>query len=129
MKTKLFALLAVCGSILVSCQKEDPYCMEDKLANVGEVTYPATAAVGQPVVVEVHFVVNNGCGQFGRFHESISGLERNIIVQATYTGCVCTMEAPVRTAQYRFTPRTPGTHVLRFGSIAEPVVASIEVNG
>ena len=75
---------------------------------------PTTASIGQEVEVEVHFRVFNGCGQFGKFNQEVTGTTRTIGVQAVYKGEICTQDIPLRTTTYRFTPKEKGEHILRF---------------
>lgn len=83
-------------------------------APVESVEAPTSGTVGIEIEVAVNFRVFNGCGQFDRFTQEISGTTRNIEVQAVYRGDICTQDVPLRTATYKFTPEATGQHTLRF---------------
>lgn len=63
---------------------------------------------------KVDFYVNNGCGNFLLFDETIDGNTRTIKVIAKYEGEICTMDVPLREATYTFDPVTAGTYTLKF---------------
>lgn len=62
----------------------------------------------------ISFPVNSGCGQFNKFIQKSDGNTRIIKVQAVYKGCMCTMDVPVRTANYTFNEKKSGTYYLKF---------------
>lgn len=63
---------------------------------------------------KVDFYVNNGCGDFHSFDETVDGNTRTIKVLAKYVGEICTMDLPLRETTYTFNPTVPGTYTLKF---------------
>lgn len=103
--------------LLHSCSedKDDNIDFEQRNpAPVESVEAPTSGTVGTEIEVVVNFRVYNGCGQFDRFIQEISGTTRTIEVQAVYRGKICTQDIPLRTATYKFTPEIKGEHSLRF---------------
>ncbi len=114
MKTKvlLFFLLA----IFISCSDDPEECIGYRPENVTEVNAPSSGKINEPVVIEVNFIVYNGCGKFVQFIESGSEQSKIIEVQAKYEGCICPTVTKDITAVYEFTPLTSGEYNLRFKS-------------
>lgn len=83
-------------------------------AYIAQVDAPATAAVGEVVPIEVAFVVNNGCGYFGRFETIGTGADRTIKVYASYRDGPCFQALVTLKQKYEFKPTVKGTYFLRF---------------
>jgi hypothetical protein len=102
-----------------SCSKDkeetaDP--LEKFPAPVLRVEAPAAATIGETVTLDVYFVVNNGCGEFGSFDVAITGNQQTIKVFPKYREGICTMDLPTRQAAYTFKPGANGTYTFRFWS-------------
>jgi hypothetical protein len=100
-----------------SCSKEeevfsDP--LERFPAPIVQVDAPATAVVNEITPIEVHFVVNNGCGYFGRFETKGTGYEQEIRVYPKYRPNICHQALVTLKETYEFEPTTKGTYTLRF---------------
>lgn len=120
MKTRLI-LLAATTAFLSSCGDsnsidETSECSFTQNGYVSSAVAPAAGSVNVPINIDVKIPVMNGCGQFSKFIESHNGLKHNVIAETKYYGCVCTAEAPVRTAVYTFTPQIAGQHIVTFPS-------------
>ncbi len=104
----------------MSCDQDDDseedLCITDQIAYVTSVESPDTGNVNDSITIEVKFSVANGCGDLGQFIETGTGNTRIIEVEARYQGCICTQEAPIRTANYMFTASTAGNYELKFKS-------------
>jgi len=130
---KIFAFLIF--AIITSCNNDDDksddqnLCLENIFAGVSDVIAPSTGTVDETITVQVEFGVGNGCGQFGRFIETQNGNSRTVEVEARYEGCICTQDAPIRTVNYQFIPKTAGIYELKFKSNStEFVTVNITVN-
>lgn len=104
--------------ITSSCSNDD----DNSVANY-KLTYAISADaaspvgfVGETILIDISFVVMNGCGEFGRFIESGIGLNKNILIEAKYEGLICTQDLPIRKTTYEFTPNAPGEYVFKFKS-------------
>lgn len=116
MKKKSIFILILSMLIFTGCSEDnEPECVNyEEMAQVTSVEAPETATVNEPVDVTVNFDVQNSCGEFASFDESITGTTRTIAVEAIYDGCSCAQVITSRTITYTFTPESTGDHVLRF---------------
>ncbi len=112
----LNTLLAIAAISFFSCTKcdDNPQCISSNKSQVITVDGPATGNVNQPLNFTVRFPVINGCGQFQKIEETQLGNTINIILFEQYTGCVCTMDVPVRQKEYTFSANVTGTYILNF---------------
>ncbi|HMT73224.1 MAG TPA: hypothetical protein PKA77_04110 [Chitinophagaceae bacterium] len=101
---------------LLGCEKkqEDDSCLSFNKAPVTKIEGSNSALVNQEIILTVSFGCYNGCGQFGSFDEVISGNATTITVNTKYEGCVCTQDAPIRQASYKFKKSQAGTFDLKF---------------
>ena len=83
--------------IFCSCHKKatgDQNCTKYEVV-------PATAVDSVDAThLKVSFMVNNGCGHFYKFLEKDSAGITYVRIMAKYTGCMCTMDLPVREEVY-----------------------------
>ena len=116
MKKKNIFILILSIVFFIGCSEdEESDCINyEELSGVTNVEAPETATVNEAVDVNVTFQVQNACGEFAAFDETISGTTRTIGVDAVYEGCACAEVITSRTETYTFTPGTTGQHVLRF---------------
>lgn len=107
---------ACCIILLTGCAKkqEDEKCISTDKAPVTKIEGAAIASVNQEIILTVSFTCFNGCGQFGNLEETISGNTTTIIVNAKYTGCICTQDVPTRATIYKFKKAQAGTYELKF---------------
>jgi hypothetical protein len=110
---------------MFSCDDDTPKeeeCISTKTEYFTSVNSPNSGVVNETVDIELKFPVYNGCGEFNEFIETINGNTINIEVEAIYTGCICTTDAPIRTIIYQFLTDTPGTYELYFKSSPTDVI-------
>lgn len=116
MKSLVYFTLFVLFSAF-SCSKEsDNARLATTPAPVTAVEAPQTASLNETVTLEVTFTVNNGCGRFGQFKETVDGKTYTIAVQPVYVGEICTQALVNLKENYSFTPTQPGTYTFRFWS-------------
>ena len=119
MKYRLHLILLIFLLVFVSCNSEDSdECTENRTAYITAIDAPDSTQINEPVLVGVY----NGCGQFGKFIESIDENVRTIAVEARYSGCMCTQDAPIRTIQYEFVTSETGLYTLKFKSGLESFI-------
>jgi len=107
------------SSSTTSCSKSShktDSCLNYAVAPVESVEGSTSAKVNEPVLLTVNFRVSSGCGVFNNFETTKTSTGQDIKVNARYEGCVCTMDAPLRTTAYTFTPSNVGTYYLNFYS-------------
>lgn len=119
--------------LFLSCNKnngeKENECIINKTAYVTSVNSPTSGVVNQSIIFKVNFGVNNGCGGFGKFIETVNGTSRIIEVEAKYEGCICTQDAPGRTADYKFIANTAGNYELKFKSgPSEFITVNLTIN-
>lgn len=73
-------------------------------------------SLGHPLNLQVHFQVNNGCGQLDKFIITEKNADTTLVqVRAKYEkGRLCTDNLPVLNTTYTFVPKKMGTHYLKF---------------
>lgn len=117
--TRFAYISALMLFVLVGCSKKDEYVspykeLEKFPAPVVRADAPASAAVNLVTPIDVYYIVNSGCGGFGRFEESGTGFERTIKVYPKYRDGMCTADLPTRKETYEFKPTVKGTYTLQF---------------
>ena len=126
-------MLRICFAItvlLIGCGKKNknPDCGKFEQVPVLEVDAPASGRINEDIPVVVNFVVFNGCGQFGRFEESVEKNLININLIAKYSGCICTDDIPGRTTTYHFKTSRPGRYILKFEGVRDAPAVSDTIN-
>lgn len=134
MKLKIlnFFVLIFISSFIISCNNDDyenNTCISYETGYVTSVNAPTTGNVNETITIAVNFGVFNGCGRFEKFTETDNGNMKTIEVEAKYEGCICTQEAPIRTANYEFTARDAGEYKLNFkSSPTEFITINLTIN-
>lgn len=113
--TLFFALFA---TLCFSYAKEE----EDALAlratapaSIVQVDVPEkTVTAGESVGIKIHFLVNNGCGEFGSFEAKKDGSTLTVKVYPHYRGEICADAIFTRDITSVFKPESPGTYTLKF---------------
>jgi len=100
----------------LGCDKKNknPNCEAFEKVPIIVVEAPDSGRINQDILVDVTFVVFNGCGQFGRFEESIEKNLVRISLITKYSGCHCTTDIHQRTPTYHYKTSTPGVYTLQF---------------
>ncbi len=132
LKNLKFFFLIFISSLIISCDNNDDEnneCIEYEVGYVASVNAPTSGNVNETINIEVNFGVFNGCGGFGKFIETENGNVRTIELEAKYEGCICTQDAPIRTANYEFTASNTGEYELNFkSSPTEFITVNITIN-
>ena len=110
----LLWLIVACVSTSCSKSKTSNTCISYQVAPVTAVAGLHTGTVNQDISLMVSFDIVNGCGQFGNFTTTADADTTVIVVNAKYTGCVCTQLAGTLQAAYTFRPGQPGTYYFKF---------------
>lgn len=123
--TMVLGLLFSCSD---NAEKEND-CTLSQTEFVTSVNAPNTGMTNEIINIEVNFAVFNGCGEFGKFIETENGNTRFIEVEATYVGCICTQDIPIRTSHYEFTASNAGDYELNFkSSLTEFITVNLTIN-
>src|SRR5688572_11290530 len=106
--------------LLTACDKENnPDCVSFGKAPVIAAEIPDSGAVDVVSPINITFVVNNGCGEFGHIEETVSENLITLSIIAKYSGCACSDDLPMRTITYNFVAPTPGVFVIQFDPVNE----------
>jgi len=116
---KLLTLfIALFVTLFFGCSKEaeDVQALQTAApASIVQVDLPEVAVTaGESVGITIHFLVNNGCGEFGSFDATKDGQTLLVKVYPQYRGEVCADAIFTREAIYNFKPESPGTYTLKF---------------
>ena len=117
-------------ALFLSCSddNEKENCYATDISYVISTDAPAQGRVNEIINIPVEFAVYNGCGDFGKFNETQNGNTIIIEVQAVYEGCICPMNVPVITVDYKFYTTVPGTYYLKFKSNpAEYIIDTLRI--
>ncbi len=114
MKKEFLIVILVGIFVVLGCKKPEDSCDEEKLAASFVLDYPDTVLVGSPFNLNVGYVVENSCGDFGRFDGEIVGSTIDARLITYYTGCNCVNEFEEKTASYPIIFEEPDTYELRF---------------
>lgn len=115
-------LLAISAFFLLTafrCSKEEPMPPIERPAPVSSVHVPATATVGEPIRVEITYLVNNSCGQFDRITKEENVDNYTFYVYSRNEGTSCQEVVRELTVDYNFTPTRKGIHNFRFWQAPE----------
>ena len=112
----LYTLLTFAAVLLLSCSNKEEAApsLASFPARVVKAEAPEEAQKGESVAVKVHFLVNNGCGEFSHIQEAKDGTTLTIEVYPRYREAFCTQAITTRETIYMFKPENTGTYMLKF---------------
>lgn len=110
------AILFVSTSLLSCSDDNESETIITRNEFVTEVTGPETGNLNQEVTFNVTFNVQNSCGNFYKFAETISGNSKTVQVQSIYNNSECGNTPVSKTQPYKFTINTAGTYTFKFKS-------------
>lgn len=127
MKSKIpvLLILTLTASLFLGCPENDDNDQNLSFAPVLSIDAPSTGSINQKTVIEVSFLVNNGCGSFKRFLGNQKGKTTDIEVQAHYVDQICTQATQTLKANYEFTPTETGSYTYKFKASNDEVITTI----
>lgn len=96
-----------------SCNKQSDDCYEEKPAASFMFDYPDTVQVGQVFTVDINYVVENSCGDFGQIDAQKIENTLEVKLFTVYDGCQCEEEFVEKSATYPVTFEEEGTYELK----------------
>ncbi|MGB1103667.1 MAG: hypothetical protein ACPG21_08565 [Crocinitomicaceae bacterium] len=96
-----------------SCNKQSDYCYEEKPAASFMFDYPDTVQVGQVFTVDINYLVENSCGDFGQIDAQKIENTLEVKLFTVYDGCQCEEEFVEKSATYPVTFEEEGTYELK----------------
>jgi hypothetical protein len=119
-QTRLLFILAFFVLTAFRCSEEEPMPPVESPAPVSSVHIPATVTVGEPIRIEITYLVNNSCGQFDRLTSEDNGADNmTFYVYSKNEGTSCQGTVMELTTDYSFTPSRKGIHNFRFWQAPE----------
>lgn len=128
---KNLILILIIFGLFNSCNDDDgeEKCISTGIGYVTSVNSPTSGQVDETIVIELDFIVINGCGDFGEFIETQNNNVLNITIEAKYEGCICTQDIPTRKINYQFSPESAGDYELNFrSSQTEFITVNLSIN-
>lgn len=113
-KKFVFILGVVLAFVTVSCDKPDETCEEDRSTAAFVIDHPDSIEVGLPFLLNIDYVVENSCGDFGSFEGDKIGNTLEVRLIASYIGCDCDPEFVEKSATYPVIFDEVGTYELKF---------------
>ena len=111
---KTFALILFV-STFVACNNDDGgEAILVKRQSITAVEGLTEGTVGQEITLTVSYQVDNACGVFERFSETVNGNSKTINIEARYTGADCGNTVTIKTQPYKVTIIQAGTYVFKF---------------
>lgn len=114
MKKRNLGIGIVLVLLAAACNKPNDLCEEEKLTAAFVLDYPDTVQINVPFTFEVGYVVENSCGDFGKFEAEIEGNMIEAKLKTNYKGCNCDDQFEEKKANYPLTFDEAGTYELRF---------------
>lgn len=105
-------VLAILGAT-ISCKKQQDNCYEEKPAAAFLFDYPDTVDVGEVFLLDINYVVENSCGDFGKIDADKIENTLEVKLFTVYDGCQCEDEFVEKSATYPVTFEAPGTYELK----------------
>lgn len=114
MKNKCLIVSLVALVFVYACKKPKEECVEEKFTAAFVFEYPDTVQVNELFTFTVGYVVENSCGEFGKFEGEVIGNVLNAKLKTYYEGCNCEDGFEEKSAIYPLTFDEVGTYELRF---------------
>lgn len=113
---KRFLIIAGFASLVFAfgCNKPKEDCEEDKLTAAFVLDYPDTVAVGAAFNLDIGYVVENSCGDFGSFEAERYDNTLEVKLKTKYTGCSCIDEFVEKEVSYPVIFEEAATYELKF---------------
>lgn len=122
------ALVLFVSTAFTSCSSDDSgETLTLQKEFVTAVTGPTTGTVNQEVALSVTYAVDNSCGQFNKYVETLNGNTKTIEVEAKYVGTNCGTTPATKTEPYKFIVNQAGTYVFKFKKSATEFITQTVV--
>lgn len=120
---KTLALVLFVSTAVTSCSTDDSgETVTSQNEFVTAVSGPETGVINQEVTFDVTYAVDNACGAFDSYVETVSGSTKTIEVKVKYVGSNCVAAPATKTEPYKFTINTAGTYNFKFKSSASAFI-------
>lgn len=125
---KTLAIVLFTSTALISCSSDDGgETIILKKSLVSLVEGPTTGVKNQEVTLNVSYGVENSCGNFNKFVETISGNTKTVEVESKYVGSNCGQVAATKVIPYKFTVNQAGTYIFKFKKSASEFITQTVV--
>jgi hypothetical protein len=100
-------------TVTIACNKQSDNCYEEKPSAAFMFDYPDTVQVGQVFMVDINYVVENSCGNFGKIDAQKIENTLEVKLFTVYDGCQCDDAFVEKSATYPLTFEEEGTYELK----------------
>lgn len=122
------ALVLFVSTAFTSCSSDDSGdTLTLQKEFVTAVTGPTTGAVNEDITLTVTYAVDNSCGQFNKYVQTVNGNTKTIEVEAKYVGTDCGTTPATKTEPYKFKVIQAGTYVFKFKKSATEFITQTVV--
>lgn len=111
---KTFALVLFVSTLFACSSDDGGELILIKRQSITAVEGPIEGTPGQEITLTVSYQVDNSCGAFERFSETVNGNSKTINIEARYTGSDCGNTVITKTQPYNVTIIQAGTYNFKF---------------
>ncbi|KOP38014.1 MULTISPECIES: hypothetical protein [unclassified Flavobacterium] len=132
-KLESLAFVLFIMTVLTSCSSDNDTPQGDgyiyKSAYATTVLGPTTGKVGQELIYNISFQVENGCGEFNKMTDVEFNKESGYQVEAKYPATTCSLPDPeIKKTNYKIKTNLAGTYYLRIAkSETEFIVTKVVI--
>lgn len=112
MKLK-YLLFGVIAFPLLSCEPIDD-CTKEEFATSIIYNFPDSLAAGTGYDLSIHYIIENSCGSFVEFSDSIYGTTTQIKTKLLYEGCNCSLQFVEDSNTYYLVHDSAGIYTYEF---------------
>lgn len=111
---KLKYLFIVVGAFLMfSCEPIDD-CTEEEFASSIIYNFPDSLAAGTSYDLSIHYIIENSCGSFVEFTDSVFGNTTQVKAKLIYEGCNCSLQFQEDSSTYHIAHDSAGIYTYKF---------------
>jgi hypothetical protein len=110
---KIGRVVLVLAMLVLSCKKQSDNCFEERPTAAFLFDYPDTVQVGEVFFMDINYVVENSCGDFGKIDAKKIENTLEVKLFTVYDGCQCEDGFIEKDATYPVTFEAPGTYELK----------------
>jgi hypothetical protein len=100
--------------IAMACDKVEDSCKEEKYAAAVVYDFPDSLLVGTTHDLKIQYIIENSCGSFVEFEDSVVNTVTEVKIKTLYEGCSCALEFTEEENFYPLVQNTPGLYTYKF---------------
>lgn len=111
---KFYLSIFILAFVIQSCQPITEVCEEEKDASAIIYTFPDSIYAGVGYDLSVHYIIENSCGTFLAFDDSVYDNTTEVKVRLNYEGCNCNLNFVEDSMNYTLFQDTAGYYNYKF---------------